>query len=132
MPKPKHVILVALAALVLGACSSAAAPTEPPVPTDTQAAPTEVQPTSTPTEAATESPRATATEVVEATATKAEATATQEPEKQEPTATAESQSAVVTPEPTEDVFSFLQVGPDEWARGSADAPVTIIEYADFQ
>ena len=109
--KLKYLTLVALAALLLSACSSAAEPTA------TQAPPTAAQPTAT----ATAAPEETAT-VPPATATESSSVAT---------ATPESTEATDTPEPA-DVFAFLQVGPDEWVRGPADAPVTIIEYADFQ
>jgi hypothetical protein len=140
MPKSEYVVLVALAVLLLGACSTETVPTEPPAATDTHAAPTKAQPTNAPTEAPTEPatksptelPRPTATEIAEETATPAEATATQKLEPQEPTAAVDDQAAAPTSEPEEDVFSFLEVGPDEWVRGPADAAVTIIEYVDFQ
>jgi uncharacterized lipoprotein len=122
MKRSKYLALVALAVLLLSACSSAVAPTatqapaqEQPTATDRPAAETSA-PDETPTR-----PPATATEASPA------ATATEEP--QPPTQ--EPQSATDTPEP-EDVFAFLQVGPDEWVHGPADAPVTIVEYVDFQ
>jgi len=117
MKRLKCLALATLALLLLSACSSAVAPTA------TQA-PTLEQPTATDRPAAEETPtRPPAT----ATVTSPAATATEEP--QPPTQ--EPQSATDTPEP-EDVFAFLQVGPDEWVRGPADAAVTIVEYADFQ
>ena len=133
MPKPKYVVVVALVTLLAVACGDAATATVPPVPTDTQVVPTQVKPTVAPTATSTELPRATATEA------KATATATQPPEPTETTeppettAKQDSEPATSTPESAEeDAFAFLQVGSEEWTRGPADAPVTIIEYADFQ
>ena len=107
MHRSKAITLVVLAALLLNACSSAATPTVRPgasVPTKTTAA----VPTSTERQ-----PAATATGKTE-----------------EATATGEGPS--VTDTPAAAAPSFLEVGPDEWVHGPADAPVTIIEYADFQ
>ena len=98
MQRSRIITLVALAALLLSACSSAATPTVRPaasVPTKTTA------------------PTATATRKSE------EATATQK-------------GPSVTDTPAPSASSFLEVGPDEWVHGPADAPVTIIEYGDFQ
>ena len=122
MKRSKYLALAALAVLLLSACSGAVSPTA------TQAPATE-QPTATDRPAtATSPPEETATRPP-ATATEASPAATATEEPQPPTQ--EPQAATDTPEP-EDVFAFLQVGPDEWVRGPADAPVTIIEYADFQ
>lgn len=115
MKVPKYLSLVALALLLLSACTSAAEPTATQAPKPDQPTATEeaAAKASTPTDTPPEPSR----------------TATEPPQ----TATAEekSQPATDTPEP-DDVFAFLQVGPDEWVRGPDDAQVTIVEYADFQ
>ena len=107
MHRSETLTLVVLAALLLSACSSAATPTVRPgasVSTKTAApVPTSTEPR----------PAATATGKAE------EATATQK-------------GPSVTDTPAPSAPSFLEVGPDEWVHGPADAPVTIIEYADFQ
>jgi hypothetical protein len=65
------------------------------------------------------------------TETPEQATATEKPE--EPTDTPDTQQATATAPPApDDPLAFLQVGPDDWTRGPADAQVTIIEYSDFQ
>jgi PBP1b-binding outer membrane lipoprotein LpoB len=113
MIKLKHLALVALAALLLGACSSAAAPTATYAPAQDQPTATDRPTVSAPTETPT-MPPPTATEPLQVAA------ATQSP-----------QPAADTPTPVA-VSSFLDVGLDEWFRGPADAQVTIIEYSDFQ
>jgi PBP1b-binding outer membrane lipoprotein LpoB len=114
--KPRYLALVALLALLLSACSSAAEPTATQVPTS-------AQPTATDRPATATSPSAAVTEPPPSpTATRESLTVTDTPV---------APPATDTPQPA-DPFAFLQVGPDEWVRGPADAPVTIIEYADFQ
>jgi hypothetical protein len=111
--KLKHCALVAVAALLLGACNSAGEP----LPTHTPA-PT-AQPTSTTPSTATTAPTLAPT-VAPPTATEPPpSTATQPPPP--PTAT-----------PTPSVPAFLEVRPDDWVHGPADAEVTIIEYSDYQ
>jgi hypothetical protein len=115
MKTAKYLTLATLAVLLLSACASVAEPTATQGPTSIRPTATEgsaakgSDPTDTPTE-----PASTATEPSQ-------------------TATAEetSQPATDTPEP-DDVFAFLEVGPDEWVRGPDDAQVTVVEYADFQ
>ena len=120
MHRSKTLTLVVLAALLLSACSSAATPTIRPA-TQAQATATERPATSVPTETTAAAP--TSTEE-----TQPAATATRKPE--EATPAQKPPSATDTPAPA--VSPFLEVGPDEWVHGPADAPVTIIEYADFQ
>ena len=115
MKIPQYLILVVLALLLLSACTSVAEPTA------TQA-PTPVRPTATEQAAAKTSNPTDAPPEPSPTATEPPQTATAEEK---------SQPATDTPEP-DDIFAFLQVGPDEWVRGSDDAQVTIVEYADFQ
>ena len=115
MRKTKYLTLAMLAVLLFSACTSVAEPTATPRPTSVRPTATEGSPTraSDPTD----------------TPTKPSPTATEPPQ----TATAEetSQPATDTPDP-DDVFAFLEVGPDEWVHGPDDAQVTIVEYADFQ
>ena len=115
MKVPKYLTLVVLALLLLSACTSTAEPTATQAPAPDQPTATEQSATkvSTPTDAPTE-PSLTATEPPQVA-----------------TAEETSQPATDTPEP-DDIFAFLQVGPDEWVRGPDDAQVTIVEYADFQ
>ena len=124
----KYIALALLAALLLGACSSGADPTATDTPVQDQPKPTATdQPTAdAPTEMPTDPP-ATATDPAPAsTATDEPASASTATEAPPPTA-----APTDTPVP-EDVFAFLEVGPDEWVHGPEDAAVTIIEYADFQ
>lgn len=122
MKRTKYLVLVMLGGLLLNACSTAVAPTATP-------APSQEQPTAT-------ERTATATSPPAETATHPLPTDTESPEMATPTqgsqaATQESSPATDTPE-SFDPFAFLEVGPDEWVRGPADAAVTIVEYADFQ
>jgi protein-disulfide isomerase len=113
MQRVRHLALVALATLLLGACSSTV---EPPA-------------TSTPTQEPPAPSPATATD--RPTATSAP---TETPSVPPPTATEPPQRATATqapPTPTA-APSFLDVRPDDWVRGPSDAPVTIIEYSDYQ
>ncbi len=124
----KYIALALLAALLLGACSSGADPTPTDTPVQDQSRPTATDhPTAdAPTEMPTDPP-ATATELAPTS------TATEEPAPAS-TATDESRPTAAptdTPVP-DDVFAFLEVGPDEWVHGPEDAAVTVIEYADFQ
>jgi protein-disulfide isomerase len=112
MAKLRCLVLFVLAALLLGACSSGAAPTETHTPTQEPATATDRPAISTPTRAATLAP-ATATEPPRATATQS------------------AQPATDTPAPAT-LPAFLEVRPDDWVRGPADAAVTIVEYSDFQ
>lgn len=113
MNRVRHLALAALAILLLGACSSAV---EPPA-------------TSTPTQEQPTPPPATATD--RPTATSAP---TETPSVPPPTATAPPQRATATQAPPAPAAapSFLDVRPDDWVRGPSDAPVTIIEYSDYQ
>ena len=117
MQRSKILTLIVLAALLLSACSSAATPTIRPA-TQGQPTPTERSATSIPTK----------TTAPTSTEPRPEATATRKTE--DATATQKAPSVTDTPAPT--VFSFLEVGPDEWVNGPVNAPVTIIEYGDFQ
>jgi hypothetical protein len=113
MVKLKHCVLVAVAALLLGACNSAGEPLPTHTPTPT------AQPTSTnaptPTAAPTLAP------------TLAPPTATEPPP---PTATEPPPPPTATAAPS--APAFLEVRPDDWVRGPAGAEVTIIEYSDYQ
>lgn len=113
MIRLKYLTLVALAALLLGACSNTAEPTaaqtptpEPPTATSRPATRTPTQEPTLPPTAETESGRASPT-------------------------TPSAQKATDSPTPTPDT-SFLNVRPNDWVRGPDDAAVTIIEYSDFQ
>jgi hypothetical protein len=141
MARPKYMFLVALVALLLAACSGTAEPTAATAPTAEEREPTEVAATETsaPTEEPTElSPTATEAEATKETSEQATATekpedATDTPDTQPATDTPDAQPATATAPPApDDPLAFLEVGPDDWIRGPADAPVTIIEYSDFQ
>ena len=120
MTRLKHLSLVALAALLLGACSNAVAPTATSKPTDE---PTSVA-QATAIERATQAPPSTATSAPTEAATKTEPS---------PAATATTNAQPTDDAPAPDVVpAFLEVQPDEWVHGPPDAPVTIIEYSDFQ
>jgi protein-disulfide isomerase len=117
MTRSKHLILVALAALLLGACSGADAPTATHTPAQGQFPAAQSTATGRPV---TEAPASTSTSMP-----------TEMPSVSSPTATQASPPATDTPIP-DNSPSFLDVRPDDWVRGPADAPVTIIEYSDFQ
>lgn len=131
MRRSKYFTTVALAALLLSACSSAVAPTATHTPTQEQSPPTERPVASVPTNTPTMPPKTATSPPETATATQEPrmATPTQEPETA--TATQKPQPATATPAPVV-AQSFLDVRPGEWVHGPPDAPVTIVEYADFQ
>ncbi len=118
--KLKHCALVAVAALLLGACNSAGEPlpTHTSTPTAQPTATNVPTPTTAPTVAPTVAPPPTATEPPPPTAT-------EPPPPPPPTATATVVAAPSIP-------AFLEVRPDDWVRGPASAEVTIIEYSDYQ
>jgi hypothetical protein len=108
----KYLALIALAALLLGACSGTAEPTATDAPEQEPATATSRPATSAPTEEPTLPPP-----------TKAEPAGEQ--------TTARPQETTEPPAPTPDT-SFLDVQPGEWVHGPDDAAVTVIEYSDFQ
>lgn len=116
----RYFALVALAVLLLGACSTAAAPTATPSPSSAAWPLATDAPTLT---RITPTPRATRT------LTKIPPTATGTPADISPTPRS---TATASPQPTADAQAWLDVRADDWVRGPDDALVTLVEYADFQ
>lgn len=115
------VSLMLLAILALAACGGATGSVAEDTPA---AAATETEaPADTPTAARQDTPTAAAE-------TPAEPAATQEADVAQPSPTSSTAECVPVDVPDNDLIAAV-TGKD-WVDGSADAPVTLIEYGDFQ
>ena len=115
-----------LAAFIGAGCGQAEIPPTPPPPTGVQ--PTEIVATAPP---ATEPPAVAEVETAIEPEPSAPAEITAEPTVLPPTTTAEPDSAGQQDSTADEAVTINGVYENSYFRGSADAPVTLIDYSDF-
>jgi hypothetical protein len=122
----KWLFVLLLAAFIGTGCGQAYIPPTAPPPTTVQA--TEVVATTPPT---IEPPAVAEVEKAIESEQPAPAEITAEPTAVPPTATVEPEATLQHDSSTDEAVAFNGVYENSYFRGSADAPVTIIDYSDF-
>jgi hypothetical protein len=122
----KWLVVLLLAVFIGAGCAQAEVPPTAPPPTEVQ--PTEIVATAPP---ATELPAVAEVETAIEPEHTVPAEITAEPTAVPPTATAEPEAAGQQESTTDEVVAINGVYENSYFRGSADAPVTLIDYSDF-
>jgi len=122
----KWFFVLLLAAFIGTGCGQAEIPPTAPPPTEVQ--PTEIVATAPP---ATEPPAVAEVETIIEPEPSAPAEITAEPTAVRPTTTAEPDAAGQQDSTADEAVAINGVYENSYFRGSADAPVTLIDYSDF-